>query len=151
MRIRCKKITILGPFFGLFLIDFWLFLLRILTVFARACAPILFYFWPCFFAYYAHTDFVFRNASAYAHQSAWIRIFMAIPNLHLMFKTISFLREFPLSCDMCLVLVETCLHNSRPNGFVAAVGCLWTFQTLSHSPQCVQLFIICEKSKYSHI
>ena len=36
-----KKITILGPFFGLFLIDFRLFLLRILTVFerARASAP----------------------------------------------------------------------------------------------------------------
>ena len=27
-------------------------------------------FLPCFFVYYAHTDFVFRIASAYARQSA---------------------------------------------------------------------------------
>ena len=65
-----KKITILGPFFGLFLIDFRLFLLRILTVFerARASAPqFCSIFDLVFFSYYVHTDFVFQIASAYAH------------------------------------------------------------------------------------
>ena len=84
-----KKITILGPFFGLFLIDFWLFLLRILTVFARArLRPNFVLFLTLFFLpTMAHTDFVFRIASAYAHQSAYFRIIrfrMAIPSMYVL-------------------------------------------------------------------
>ena len=78
-----KKNPHFGPIFWPLFDKILTFLLRILTVFARAPAPQFRSIFYLVFAYYAHTDFVFRIASAYAHQSAYfrtIRIRMAITN-----------------------------------------------------------------------
>jgi len=67
MMMMAIRDTILFPFFGLFLIDFLPFLLRILTVSARARVPAPQFcsiFDLVFLPTMEHTDFVFRIASA---------------------------------------------------------------------------------------